>query len=69
MATPGLAWSVVIVGAYVGGDSALGRILTFAPFMSQTGRMALVGLLMLAGVCARDVALARLSRRVFAGMA
>lgn len=41
----GLAWSAVIAGEYVGIDSGLGRILTFAQFMSQTGRMALVAIL------------------------
>jgi sulfonate transport system permease protein len=42
----GLGWSAVIAGEYVGIDSGLGRILTFAQFMSQTGRMALIGLLL-----------------------
>lgn len=44
--TLGLAWSAVIAAEYVGIDSGLGRIMTFAQFMSQTGRMALVTVLL-----------------------
>ena len=45
--TLGLAWSAVIAGEYVGIDSGLGRILIFAQFMSQTGRMALIAILLI----------------------
>ena len=46
MLTLGLSWSAVIAAEYVGIDTGLGRIMTFAQFMSQTGRMALVTLLL-----------------------
>jgi sulfonate transport system permease protein len=68
MLTLGLAWSAVIAGEYVGIDSGLGRILTFAQFMSQTGRMALVGLLLLAYASISYFVFARLSRRVLVWM-
>ena len=48
MLTLGFAWSAFIAGEYVGIEGGLDRILTFAQFMSQTGRMSLVGLLLLA---------------------
>jgi sulfonate transport system permease protein len=68
MLTLGLAWSAVIAGEYVGIDSGLGRILIFAQFMSQTGRMALVALVLV--VCAGlSYALCnRISRRLLAWM-
>jgi sulfonate transport system permease protein len=44
--TFGLAWSAVIAAEYVGIDTGLGRIMIFAQFMSQTGRMALVSVLL-----------------------
>jgi sulfonate transport system permease protein len=45
--TLGLAWSAVLAAEYVGIDSGLGRIMTFAQFMSQTGRMALITVLLI----------------------
>jgi sulfonate transport system permease protein len=41
-----LAWSAVLAAEYVGIDSGLGRVMIFAQFMSQTGRMALVTFLL-----------------------
>jgi ABC-type nitrate/sulfonate/bicarbonate transport system permease component len=60
----GLSWSAVIAGEYVGIDSGLGRILTFAQFMSQTGRMALVALIVLAFVGVGNVLAGRIGRRM-----
>jgi ABC-type nitrate/sulfonate/bicarbonate transport system permease component len=68
MLTLGLAWSAVVAGEYVGIDSGLGRILTFAQFMSQTGRMALVALLLVFYASVSFFAFRRLSRRLLAWM-
>jgi sulfonate transport system permease protein len=68
MLTLGLAWSAVIAGEYVGIDSGLGRILTFAQFMSQTGRMALVSVLLIGYASISYVIFARLSKRQLAWM-
>jgi sulfonate transport system permease protein len=62
--TLGIAWSAVIAGEYVGIDSGLGRILTFAQFMSQTGRMALVALLLLLFASLSYFLCNRLARRL-----
>jgi sulfonate transport system permease protein len=64
----GLAWSAVIAGEYVGIDSGLGRILTFAQFMSQTGRMALVAIVLLVYAGISYALFGLLSRRVLAWM-
>jgi sulfonate transport system permease protein len=66
--TLGIAWSAVIAGEYVGIDSGLGRILTFAQFMSQTGRMALVALLLILFASLSYLACNRLARRMLAWM-
>jgi sulfonate transport system permease protein len=66
--TLGLAWSAVIAGEYVGVDSGLGRILIFAQFMSQTGRMALVALLLLFYASVSYFVCNRISRRLLAWM-
>jgi sulfonate transport system permease protein len=66
--TLGLAWSAVIAGEYVGIDSGLGRILIFAQFMSQTGRMALIAILVLAYAGASYAAAAAIARRMLAWM-
>jgi len=66
--TLGLAWSAVIAGEYVGIDSGLGRILIFAQFMSQTGRMALIAILVLAYAAASYAAAGALARRMLAWM-
>lgn len=66
--TLGLAWSAVIAGEYVGIDSGLGRILIFAQFMSQTGRMALIAILLLAYAGASYAAATAIARRVLAWM-
>jgi sulfonate transport system permease protein len=66
--TLGLAWSAVIAGEYVGIDSGLGRILIFAQFMSQTGRMALVALLLILYGGLSYFICGRISRRVLAWM-
>ena len=66
--TLGLAWSAVIAGEYVGIDSGLGRILIFAQFMSQTGRMALIALLLLVYAGASYAAAGALARRLFVWM-
>jgi sulfonate transport system permease protein len=68
MLTLGLAWSAVIAGEYVGIDSGLGRILTFAQFMSQTGRMALVALLLIVYASATYFVCNRVARRLLAWM-
>jgi ABC-type nitrate/sulfonate/bicarbonate transport system permease component len=69
MLTLGLAWSAFIAREYVGIECGLDRILTFASqFMSQTGRMALVGLLLLAYASVGYFMFARLSRRMLAQM-
>ena len=68
MLTLGLAWSAVIAGEYVGIDSGLGRILIFAQFMSQTGRMALVALLLLFYASLSYFLCDRISRRLLAWM-
>lgn len=66
--TLGLAWSAVIAGEYVGIDSGLGRILIFAQFMSQTGRMALIAILLLAYAGASYAAATAIARRVLVWM-
>jgi sulfonate transport system permease protein len=66
--TLGLAWSAVIAGEYVGIDSGLGRILTFAQFMSQTGRMALVAILLLVYASLSYFLCNKISRRMLAWM-
>lgn len=64
----GLAWSAVIAGEYVGIDSGLGRILIFAQFMSQTGRMALVAMLLLVYAGMSYAAATAIARRMLAWM-
>lgn len=66
--TLGLAWSAAIAGEYVGVDSGLGRILIFAQFMSQTGRMALVALLLIVYSSASYFICNRISARLLAWM-
>jgi sulfonate transport system permease protein len=66
--TLGLAWSAVIAGEYVGIDSGLGRILTFAQFMSQTGRMALVAILLLIYASLSYLLCNKISKRMLAWM-
>jgi sulfonate transport system permease protein len=66
--TLGLAWSAVIGGEYVGIDSGLGRILIFAQFMSQTGRMALVALLLILYGGLSCFVCGRISQRLLAWM-
>ncbi len=61
----GLSWSAVIAGEYVGIDTGLGRILTFAQFMSQTGRMALVAILVTSYAGLSYAACNALARRIF----
>lgn len=68
MLTLGIAWSAVIAGEYVGIDSGLGRILTFAQFMSQTGRMALVAILLIVYAGLTYALCNRIARRVLAWM-
>jgi sulfonate transport system permease protein len=68
MLTLGIAWSAVIAGEYVGIDSGLGRILTFAQFMSQTGRMALVAVLLIVYAGLTYALCNRLQKRVLAWM-
>jgi len=45
--TLGLAWSTVIGAEYIGLDSGIGRVLIFAQFFSNTGRMTLITLLII----------------------
>lgn len=66
--TLGLAWSAVIAGEYVEIDSGLGRILIFAQFMSQTGRMALIAILLLLYAGASYAAATAIARRMLAWM-
>ena len=66
--TLGLAWSAVIAGEYVGIDSGLGRILIFAQFMSQTGRMALIAILLLVYAGASYAAATAIARSMLAWM-
>lgn len=68
MLTLGIAWSAVIAGEYVGIDTGLGRILTFAQFMSQTGRMALVALLLIVYAGISYFVFNRIARRMLAWM-
>jgi sulfonate transport system permease protein len=46
--TLGLAWSAVIAAEYIGIDTGLGRIMIMAQFMSQTGRMLLIAVILVA---------------------
>jgi sulfonate transport system permease protein len=68
MLTLGIAWSAVIAGEYVGIDSGLGRVLTFAQFMSQTGRMALVAILLMVYAGITYAICNHVARRVLAWM-
>ena len=47
MLTLGLAWSAVIGAEYIGVDSGIGRMIIWAEFFSNTGRMALVTILLM----------------------
>ncbi len=47
MLTLGLAWSAVIGAEYIGLDSGMGRVLIFAQFFSNTGRMTLATLVII----------------------
>lgn len=47
MLTLGLAWSAVIGAEYIGVDSGIGRMIIWAEFFSDTGRMALVTVLLM----------------------
>jgi len=62
----GLAWSAVVAGEYVGIDTGLGRILTFAQFMSQTGRMALIAIVITAYAAASYALCSYASRKLLA---
>jgi sulfonate transport system permease protein len=47
MLTLGLAWSTVIGAEYIGLDSGMGRVLIFAQYFSNTGRMTLATLVII----------------------
>jgi len=64
----GLSWSAVLAAEYVGIETGLGRILTFAQFMSQTGRMALVTVLLVIYAGTSFWLFRRTSRRLLAWM-
>jgi sulfonate transport system permease protein len=66
--TLGLSWSAVIAAEYVGIDTGLGRIMTFAQFMSQTGRMALVTILLIAYASISYAVFRRIAARALAWM-
>jgi sulfonate transport system permease protein len=68
MLTLGLAWSAVLAAEYVGIETGLGRILTFAQFMSQTGRMALVTFLLIVYASFSYWVFRRIARRVLSWM-
>lgn len=47
MLTLGLAWSTVIGAEYIGLDSGIGRVIIFAQYFSNTGRMTLATLVVI----------------------
>jgi sulfonate transport system permease protein len=66
--TLGLGWSAVIAAEYVGIENGLGRIMIFAQFMSQTGRMALVTVLLVLYASLSYAVFHRLVERALAWM-
>lgn len=66
--TLGLAWSAVLAAEYVGIQTGLGRIMTFAQFMSQTGRMALITFMLVVYASFSYWLFRRIARRIFEWM-
>ncbi len=62
----GLSWSAVIVAEYIGIDTGIGRILIYSQFLSQTGRMGLITVLVIVYAGLSLFLFKRLSRRLLA---
>jgi sulfonate transport system permease protein len=62
--TLGLAWSAVIGAEYIGVESGIGRMLIWSEYFSNTGRMALITLVILAYAMASFALCRRLQNRV-----
>jgi sulfonate transport system permease protein len=68
MLTLGLAWSAIIGAEYVGVDSGLGRMIIWAEFFSNTGRMALVTLLLILYAGISFLVVRRVAARILSWM-
>lgn len=68
MLTLGLAWSAVIGAEYIGVDSGIGRMIIWAEFFSNTGRMALVTILLMLYASLSYLIFRRIAARILAWM-
>ena len=66
--TLGLAWSTVIGAEYIGLDSGMGRIIIFAQYFSNTGRMTLATLLIIVYAGVSFLLFRRLAARMLSWM-
>ena len=68
MLTLGLAWSTVIGAEYIGLDSGMGRVIIFAQYFSNTGRMTLATLIIIVYAGLSFMLFRRLSARILSWM-
>lgn len=68
MLTLGLAWSAVIGAEYIGVNSGIGRMIIWAEFFSNTGRMALVTILLMIYAGVSYFVFRRIAARVLSWM-
>ena len=66
--TLGLAWSAVIGAEYIGLDSGMGRVIIFAQFFSDTGRMTLATVLIIIYASVSFIIFRLLSTRILSWM-
>ena len=68
MLTLGLAWSTVIGAEYIGLDSGMGRVIIFAQYFSNTGRMTLATLIIILYAGLSFMLFRRISARILSWM-
>lgn len=68
MLTLGLAWSAVIGAEYIGVNSGIGRMIIWAEFFSDTGRMALVTILLMVYAGISYLVFRRIAARILSWM-
>ena len=68
MLTLGLAWSAVIGAEYIGLDSGMGRVLIFAQYFSDTGRMTLATVVIILYASLSFMLFRRISARILRWM-
>ena len=66
--TLGLAWSAVIGAEYIGLESGMGRIIIYAQYFSNTGRMALATLFVILYASVSFMLFKRLGARILIWM-